>query len=189
MKPEMAWIDIESTGLDANNDVPLEIGLMVTDRTGSEIARWSTLIFEKNDEYLAAIRAGKEHEIVGPMHERSGLWADLDKYQNVAWNREKAAKEARAFLRKCGVEKFTLPMCGSSIGSLDRPFAIVHLPVLHEFFHYRNIDVSTVKELCRMHNPELFAKYQPLDAGHRVLDDLEATVHEYQFYLDNFLFI
>jgi oligoribonuclease len=85
-------------------------------------------------------------------------------------------------------------MCGSSIGSLDRPFAIEHLPELHEFFHYRNIDVSTVRELCKLLNPSLMERIEDdikerYQEKHRVLEDIQDSITLYRALYENFLFL
>lgn len=187
-KPEMLWIDLETTGLRADEQVPLELGLMVTDKWGAEIASWKTLIWEASfvDNKVAA------NDFVLNMHTENGLWDDLNKFS--VRTRRSAAESAVAWLESVGVEKFTLPMCGSSIGSLDRPFTIEHLPELHEFFHYRNIDVSTVRELCKMHNPTLMERIvesikDSYAEKHRVLEDIQDSITLYRALYENFLFL
>lgn len=187
-KPEMGWIDLETTGLRADSQVPLELGLMLTDKWGAEIASWKTLIWEPK------FVSYKEHAdaFVQNMHTENELWNDLANFGTRS--RHDAANAAVQWLESQGVEKFTLPMCGSSIGSLDRPFAIEHLPELHEFFHYRNIDVSTVRELCKMHNPTLMERIEAdikdgYQEKHRVLEDIQDSVLLYRALYENFLFL
>lgn len=190
MQHEMLWIDLETTGLSAQNDIPLELGLMLTDKDGGNrySAKW--LIWEPGHLWAMQMGQGAAHEVVGPMHQASGLWDDLVEHRSKALTRTQVDQAACRWLEEHDVKPFTLPMAGSSIGSLDRPFVIKHFPDLHKMFHYRNIDISTVKELCKMHNPEVYSK---LDAAiskqenHRVLDDIRDTIDEYRFYVDNFL--
>lgn len=195
LKREMIWIDLETTGLDARECIPLELGLVVTDKEGGMIDEFKTLVWEDDRDWAIKMGLGAADKIVGPMHQESCLWDDLLDARTDIENyctREQAEVRAIDWLMSLGVKSFTLPMCGSSIGSLDRPFAQVHMPKLHEFFHYRNIDVSTLKELCKMHNPELYEKLEsswvaPIKA-HRVLKDCEDSISEYNFYRENFLF-
>lgn len=187
-KPEMLWIDLETTGLRADEEVPLELGLTVTDKWGAHVGEWKTLIWEPDfNEY-----AKNAVSFVQEMHTNNGLWDDLQNF-NVR-TRRSAEKDAIEWLTSMGIEKFTLPMCGSSIGSLDRPFAIEHLPKLHEFFHYRNIDISTVRELCRLHNPVLLTRIEEQLSEnylekHRVLEDIQDSILIYRSLYENFLFL
>jgi oligoribonuclease len=189
-KAEMLWIDLETTGLLALSEVPLELGLTITDKWGAVIGEWKTLIWEASPEYFDALENMIPY--VRNMHEENGLLSDLNNF--TTRTRQKTSKDAITWLESHGVEKFTLPMAGSSIGSLDRPFAIQHLPTLHEFFHYRNIDVSTVRELCKMHNPSLWDKMEQSMEGlvqekHRVLEDIQDSLVLYRSLYENFFFL
>lgn len=192
MKPTMCWFDIETTGLDANKDVPLEMGIVLTDDWGGEIASAKCLIMETNFVYEIGITRGKANNYVRNMHEESGLWDDLACYPKLT--RNETELKMIQFLKDWGVEAGTLAMCGNSIGSLDRPCTLVHFPNLNEFLHYRNIDMSTIKEICRRVNPGLFENIKPFvenkeAATHRVLDDCRASIREYQVYLEEFLIV
>lgn len=187
---EMLWIDLETTGLSADADVPLELGLTLTDKWGAFVDSWKTLIWEDDLPYMNAMN--NMLPFVDNMHTENGLLADLNRFGKRT--RRSAARDAVAWLQMHEVEKFTLPMCGSSIGSLDRPFAIKHLPELHEFFHYRNIDISTVRELCKMHNPLLMERIEAdiEDAyleKHRVLEDIQDSITLYRSLYENFLML
>lgn len=187
-KPEMGWIDLETTGLRADREVPLELGLMLTDKWGAEVVSWKTLIWEPS---FVEFKQNAD-PFVQNMHTENGLWEDLAKFGSRS--RAMAARTAIEWFRHHGVEKFTLPMCGSSIGSLDRPFAIEHLPELHEFFHYRNIDISTVRELCKLHNPTLMERIEEdikdgYQEKHRVLEDIQDSILLYRGLYENFLFL
>lgn len=196
------WVDLETTGLDANADIPLECAIGLTDEWGNNLVSKTSLIYEMNTKYGVRVAQGKSHEFVGPMHEKSGLWADLDYYYGHGVPRlptqsvmPRLAQDTLmvGWLRDNGVKEGTLPMCGNSIGSLDRPFFLQHFPLTNAFLSYRNIDVSSFKETCRRVNPELFDRLRPVAetkdaAAHRALDDLKASIAEYQAYLDNFFF-
>lgn len=190
-KPELLWIDIETTGLSAAEDVPLEVGFMLTDLVGRRVDSMEGLIWEETRFYQKAVRRGQRNEIVGAMHERSGLWDDLMETKGKS-TRLEFERDAIAWLKSHGVEKGAMPIIGNSIGSLDRPFLLEHFAELNAFLHYRNIDVSTLKELCRRWNAPLFAQHKETldskgDASHRVMDDIEASIAEYQTYVLNFL--
>ena len=186
----MGWIDLETTGLRADSCVPIELGLTLTDKWGAEIASWKTLIWERGMLYETAFE--DSDQFVKEMHSKNNLWDDLNNFDTRT--RDSAQRAAITWLEANGVEPFTLPMCGSSIGSLDRPFAIEHLPELHQFFHYRNIDVSTVRELCKILNPSLMEKINEDIADkyvekHRVLEDIQDSITLYRALYENFLFL
>lgn len=192
VEAEMLWIDLETTGLDANHDVPLEVGMAITDRWGNARAVQKCLVWETGIDFQRGVVRGHDNEFVHPMHEKSGLWKDLQTFQTL--DRENAEDFFCGWLDRQEVPAGKLPMCGNSIGSLDRPFVQKHFPKLNRHFHYRNIDISSFKEVCRMVNPALFKNLEPIigtkiNATHRVLDDVAASIKEYQAYLDNFLFV
>lgn len=193
IEPKLCWIDLETTGLDANEEVPLELALAISDESGRVLDVFSTLVHDETSEYNERITAAKKHEFVGTMHESSGLWDELDNREVHGYRTlHNADKAAVAWLDKLGVPK--LPLAGSSIGSLDRPFVLRHFPLLNARLHYRNIDVSTLKELCKVLNPSLYEKMQAEYAkehkeSHRAVDDIFDSIAEYVSYIDNFLFV
>ena len=103
--------------------------------------------------------------------------------------------QAVDWLIEIGVPPQSLPMAGSSIGSLDRPFALTHFPNLNGFLHYRNVDISSIKEICRRRNPELYENMMRdweangSEPQHRVLEDCYSSYDEYQMYLREFLIV
>lgn len=190
---KLAWVDIETTGLDARYDVPLELGLMLTDEQGYPIYADHWLIHDDTTEYKEKIAFASRHNIVGPMHEKSGLWSDLFMREEIGYF---SRTEMDQFLAQMFQEHKipAIPMAGSSTGSLDRPFVLEHFPLFNKVLSYRNVDVSTIKELCKMHNPLLWENLSPMmgskeDAPHRVLGDLEGAITEYRLYLENFLIL
>ena len=191
------WMDLETTGLEANADVPLEIAWGLTDEWGNNLDSATGLVFEHTTKYGIRIARAKSHKFVGPMHTKSGLWDDIDKcalrQDFLDHSRHMLDDLIVKWLVAHDVEPQSMPLCGNSIGSLDRPFLLVHFPLLNEFLSYRNIDISSFKETCRRVNPELFDRLRPVAetkdaASHRALDDLKASIVEYQAYLDNFFF-
>jgi oligoribonuclease len=189
---KILWIDLETTGLDAREEVPLELGLAISDLDGNILTSESWLIHDDTAHYKERIARAKEHEIVGPMHEASGLWADLDNRDKLEYfSCMEADKWAASWVK--ANDATGLPLAGSSIGSLDRPFVLEHFPDLNVTAHYRNIDVSTVKELCRRYNAPLYEQLTAQYAdqrkeSHRVLDDIKDSIAELKGYVENFLF-
>lgn len=190
---KMNWLDMETTGLDASQDVPLELGMILTDEWGQIVDEWKTLIWEEdNKQFQRGVRRGRTNEFVNNMHEKSSLWEDLDLFESLT--RDEADLAAVEWLKSHGVEQGKLAMSGNSIGSLDRPFALVHFPHLNSFLSYRNIDMSSLKELVRLNNPDLYENLKPIiedksAAVHRVLDDCRAAIREYKAYIDNYLIV
>jgi oligoribonuclease len=190
MKPEMLWIDLETTGLDARDEIPLELGLAVTDKLGNIIAENKWLIHDETPAFLIKCGVAAQDSFVGPMHEKSGLWDDLANRRQIGFaSIIETDKQAVAWLEELEVPR--LPLAGASIGSLDRPFVLEHFPALNGAMHYRNIDVSSIKELCKLHNPRVYSLMEDNTSKqerHRVLDDIHDSINEYLYYLDNFLF-
>lgn len=194
-KIEMCWIDMETTGLDARNCIPLEVGLRLTDKDGWKIAEQKWLVWEPGEDWAIKMMYGASDPFVGPMHEKSGLWDDLVEARGkTTLTRDDLDNAMCEFLTEHEVPFTYLPMAGSSIGSLDRPFALEHFPDFNRALSYRNIDISSIKELCKMHNPGLWEALRPImgdkeDSKHRVLEDIDASIGEYELYLENFLMV
>lgn len=195
-----AFADIETTGLAANADVPLELGIILTDVHGCEVASASWTIWESNPVFQNGVIRGRHNKFVNKMHTENGLWNDIAK---TGVSRIAVDAAACRFLEDWGVKPQSrgegddfdgLGMAGNSTGSLDRPFTLVHFPQLNQYLGYRNIDMSTVKELCKRNNPKLWEQLKPIvgvkaDATHRVLDDCRACIKEFQIYCDEFLIV
>jgi oligoribonuclease len=191
-----AVVDIETTGLNAIREVPLEFGIALTDANGFIIQSESWLIHDESALYHQCIARAKAHHIVGPMHEKSGLWADLDGWEKgqigiQAYTREAADTAITQWLTDMGAPT-ELGMMGNSTGSLDRPFVLQHFPLVDLYLGYRNIDMSSLKELVKRTNPELWAQIKPLVgdkslADHRTIGDIKACIEEYRVYLREFL--
>lgn len=169
----LAWIDLEMTGLDPDRHVILEIAALVTDDDLNLVADGPDLVVHQPVEALDAM-----DKVVTKMHRTSGLRAAVEA-STIALPDAGAA--VLAFLRQHAPESGTVPLCGNSIGT-DRRFLARHLPELERYFHYRSIDVSTVKELCRRWYPDAF-QAAPVKAGHhRALDDIRESVAELAYY-------
>lgn len=186
---DYVWIDLETTGLDARLDAPLEVGLKITDEWGTPKAQFKTLVWEKNIDYRRSMERALKNDYVREMHEKSGLFDDLKTKDTLT--RHEAQAEMMQFLFEN--QATSRPLAGNSIGSLDRPFVLEHFPEFNLLTSYRNVDISTIKEICLRVNPTLFDNLRPIigtkaDATHRVLDDIDASIREYLAYVDNFFF-
>jgi oligoribonuclease len=169
----LAWIDLEMTGLDADRDVILEIAALVTDDDLNLVADGPDLVVHQPVEALDGM-----DKVVTKMHRVSGLTEAVGASTVTLADAGAAVLD---FLRQHVPEARTVPLCGNSIAT-DRRFLARHLPELEDYFHYRSIDVSTVKELCRRWYPEAFAA-APAKAGHhRALDDIRESVAELAYY-------
>jgi oligoribonuclease len=193
---KMVWVDLESTGLDADNEIMLEVGVCVTDLEGAILGGIKSLIYHPN----AEVYLSQAVPVVQEMHRKSGLWTDITDLLfhqtenpsaklDVTMSATAVGDMLVVWLeREMGLAPSTYPMCGSTI-NFDRSFLVKHMPILHDWFHYRNVDISSLKMLCSMLNPAVYAQKPRGDAAHRVIEDMNASVAEYQFYLDNFLMV
>ncbi len=183
------WLDLETTGLDQRADIPLEVGIVITDNEGTEIAAKRSLILHRD--YAVKIR--ELNDYVREMHTNSGLLVDLEKLvadekTNAFLTRspQRVAKALVNWLVEMGVEPGRHPMAGSTI-QFDRKFVEKYMPELNGFFGYRHIDVSTLKEICRRLNRPVFDARPQDTKNHRVIADCRASIIEYKHYADNFL--
>jgi oligoribonuclease len=167
----LVWLDMEMTGLDPATCVPLEIAVLVTNGALEVLAEGPNLIIHQPDAVLDGMDAwNTEH------HGQSGLTA-ASRASTVSL--ADAEREVLAFLSGW-VRPGASPLCGNSIAQ-DRRFLVAYLPDLEKFFHYRNIDVSTVKELVR----RWYAVAPPAKQGaHRALDDIRESIAELRWYRD-----
>jgi oligoribonuclease len=166
-------MDLEMTGLDPARDTIVEIATLVTDDELEVVAEGPDIVVHQPPEALARMI-----ERVREMHVRSGL---LAKIQASTVTLEEAGAATLAFIREHVPEPGTVPLCGNSIGT-DRRFLAVHLPAIETHLHYRCVDVSTIKELCRRWYPEAFAKAPRKAGSHRALDDIRESVAELRYY-------
>lgn len=169
----LAWMDLEMTGLNPEHDVIVEIATLITDDNLEVIAEGPDLVIHQPEEALA-----KMGDFVRAMHERSGLTKAV---QASEISHQDAMEQTLAFLKEHIAEPNSVPLCGNSIGT-DRRFLSRHMPEIEEFLHYRSVDVSTLKELCRRWNPDVLKKAPKKSAGHRALDDIRESVEELVFY-------
>ena len=172
----LAWMDLEMTGLDPDRHVIVEIATLITDNELEMVAEGPDLVVTAPPDALAAME-----DVVRNMHTRSGLLAAIG---SSTITLEEAGAATLAFLKEHIAEPRTVPLCGNSIGT-DRRFLAVHLPDVETYLHYRSVDVSTVKELCRRWYPEAFDAAPKKVGGHRALDDIRESVSEMRYYRDS----
>jgi oligoribonuclease len=169
----LVWIDLEMTGLEPERHVIVEIATIITDDHLNVIAEGPDLVIHATPEQLAQMG-----DFVTEMHTKSGLLTEIEAATVTVPEAEAATL---AFLREHAVEEGTVPLCGNSIGT-DRRFLQQYMPTLESFFHYRNVDVSTIKELARRWNPEVLSALPEKETAHRALGDIRESIAELVHY-------
>ncbi len=172
----LIWIDLEMTGLDTQNDRIIEIATMVTDKHLNILAEGPMLAIHQTDEVLSAMDEWNTRQ-----HNKSGL---VVRVKASDCDEARAEAETIAFLNEY-VPAGASPMCGNSICQ-DRRFMARIMPELEAFFHYRNLDVSTLKELARRWMPEVASGYKK-DSTHLALDDIKDSIAELSYYREHML--
>jgi oligoribonuclease len=172
----LIWIDMEMTGLNPDNDRIIEVALVVTDSGLNTVAQAPVWVVHQGDVALDGMDSWNKNT-----HGKSGLIA---KVRASALTDAAVEADALAFLREHVPAKVS-PMCGNSICQ-DRRFLARWMPALEDWFHYRNLDVSTLKELCRRWKPDLM-KGIPKEGKHEALADVYESIMELRYYRENFL--
>jgi oligoribonuclease len=166
-------MDLEMTGLDPSRHVIVEIATLITDDDLAVVAEGPDVVVHAAPDQLEEMDA-----VVRAMHTSSGLLAAI---QASPVSLEDAGRRTLDFLRSHIPQPRTVPLCGNSIGT-DRRFLAVQLPEVEEYLHYRSIDVSSVKELCRRWYPDVLAKAPAKVGTHRALDDIRESIAELAYY-------
>lgn len=170
-------MDLEMTGLEPDRHVIVEIATVITDDNLVIVAEGPDLVVHASPQQLREMG-----EFVTDMHTKSGLLAAIvDSSVSVA----QAEAATLSFIQEHVGEARTVPLCGNSIGT-DRRFLQAYMPTLEEYLHYRNVDVSTIKELARRWHPEVLASLAEKATTHRALDDVRESIAELEHYRATF---
>ncbi|WP_193165806.1 oligoribonuclease [Microbulbifer hainanensis] len=171
----LVWIDLEMTGLDPEKERIIEIATIVTDSKLNILAEGPTMAVHQSDALLNAMDDWNTEQ-----HGGSGLVARV-RESNIS--EREAERETIDFLRQW-VPEGASPMCGNSIGQ-DRRFLVRYMPQLEAYFHYRNLDVSSVKELARRWRPDVLDGVKK-HSSHLALDDIRDSINELKHYREHF---
>ena len=174
----LVWIDLEMTGLDVRRHVIVEIAVLVTGADLVALDDGIDVVVHQPPEALAEM-----DDFVRTMHTRSGLLPEIEASTLPLADAGAAALD---YVRRHVPEPRTAPVCGNSIG-VDRRFLDAQLPELDGYLHYRSIDVSTLKELCRRWAPEVYRARPGKQEAHRALADIRESIAELAYYRDRFL--
>ncbi len=172
----LIWIDLEMTGLRPESDLIIEVATIVTDKHLEVLAEGPVIAVRQSEEVMAAMDEWNRTQ-----HGRSGLTARV---LASAVDTAEAERLTLAFLERW-TEPRRSPMCGNSICQ-DRRFLARLMPSLERHFHYRNLDVSTLKELAQRWAPQMAQGFQK-QSSHLALDDVRESIAELRYYRDNFL--
>ena len=175
----LVWLDLEMTGLDVTRHVIVEIAALVTDGQLEPLDDGIDVIVHQPPEALAEM-----DDFVRTMHTKSALLAEIEASTAVA-RRRRRRRPSTTSQRTCPTPA-TAPMCGNSIG-VDRRFLDHQLPELDRYLHYRSIDVSSFKELCRRWYPEVYKKRPGKAETHRALADVRESIAELRYYREHML--
>ena len=167
-------MDLEMTGLDVEQDVIVEIAVLATSATTLEpLDAGLAVVVAQPPELLARM-----NDFVRKMHERSGLLAEIG---TAGVPLEDAGQRVLEYIKGHAPGPRTVPLCGNSIG-MDRRFLDRYLPEIEQHLHYRSIDVSSIKELCRRWYREPFVARPEKTDDHRALPDISASITELRYY-------
>lgn len=170
-KDLLIWIDLEMTGLNIKNDKIIEIGMVVTNCNLDLVTEGMSFVIRQNREVMQSMDDWNTFH-----HKKSGLY---DKVLKSKISCSEAEKNILNFLKKIAYRNIS-PLCGNSIYQ-DRIFLKKYMPNLEQFFHYRNIDVSTVKELVKNWSPHFYNKHKK-KLNHTALSDIKESIKELDFY-------
>lgn len=174
----LAWLDMEMTGLNPDTDRIIEVAMIITDSDLNILAQSEVLVIHQPDSIIDHMDKWNT-----TTHTRTGL---VDKVKASTLTETEAEEKLLAFISEWIPEKAS-PMCGNSIHQ-DRRFMVRHMPRLEAYFHYRNLDVSTLKELARRWNPAI-VKGISKKGAHQALDDIKESIEEMAYYREHFLTI
>jgi oligoribonuclease len=169
----LVWIDCEMTGLDLGKDALIEIAALVTDSDLNVLGDGVDLVIHADDALLEVMP-----DVVREMHARSGL---TDEVRRSTVTLAEAEKQVLDYVRTHVPEPRTAPLCGNSIAT-DRGFIARDMPALDSHLHYRMVDVSSIKELCRRWYPRIYYAQPDKGLAHRALADIRESIRELVYY-------
>lgn len=172
----LVWLDMEMTGLNPEKERIIEVAVVVTEPDLAVVAEGPVLVIHQPDSLLAAMDSWNQ-----ATHGRSGL---IDKVRASTLTEAQAEDILLDFLSR-HVPAGKSPLCGNTI-SQDRRFMVRYMPRLEQFFHYRNLDVSTLKELARRWRPEVYKGFEK-KSRHEALADIYESIEELKYYREHFL--
>lgn len=172
----LIWIDLEMTGLDPEKERIIEIATIVTDKNLHILAEGPVLAIHQSDTLL-----GKMSDWCVKTHTENGL---IERVRASKLTERAAERQTLDFLKRY-VPKGASPICGNSIAQ-DKRFLYRYMPELADYFHYRHLDVSTLKELARRWKPDMLKGFSKQNT-HLALDDIRESINELKFYRDHFI--
>ncbi len=168
----LVWIDCEMTGLDLTGDALIEVAALVTDSDLHVLGGGVDVIIKPSQQALDQMS-----DVVRQMHDHSGLLAELAGGLAMAEAEEQVLDHIRSYVP----EPKKAPLAGNTIGT-DRAFLLRDMPTLEDYLHYRNVDVSSIKELARRWYPKIYYRAPEKGGNHRALADIRESIEELRFY-------
>ena len=168
----LVWIDCEMTGLDLAHDGLIEVAALVTDGQLNVQGEGVDVIIKPEPQWLDHM-----NDFVRNMHTTSGLLAELDKGLTMAQAQDQVLDYIRTYVPQAG----KAPLAGNTIGT-DRSFLAKDMPKLESYVHYRNVDVSSIKELARRWYPRAFGHSPEKQGNHRALADIQESIEELMYW-------
>lgn len=169
----LVWLDLEMTGLEVKRHVIVELATVITDAELNILATGPSFVIHASEEELSQMGS-----VVSQMHTASGLLVAIRASKTT---RDFAERETIRFMKEHIPDDYRPPLCGNSIAT-DRIFLASQMPKLHELFHYRSIDVTTIKELCRRWYPDALQQQPQKSENHRALEDITESITELRYY-------
>lgn len=173
VRDELVWIDCEMTGLDLGSDRLIEIAVLVTDSELNILGDGIDVVIHAEEDALTSMV-----DVVTQMHTKSGL---IDEVRTSTIDLATAETMALDYIREHVKQAKTAPLCGNSIAT-DRGFLARDMPKLDDYLHYRMIDVSSIKELCRRWYPRIYFGQPEKGLAHRALADIHESIRELKYY-------
>lgn len=171
----LVWIDCEMTGLNLATDALIEVAVQVTDGQLNVLDEGLDLLIPPSEEALAQM-----NDFVTDMHTKSGL---LDELKKASLSMAEAETQLLDHIKKYVPQPGKAPLAGNTVGT-DRTFLARDMPALESHLHYRNVDVSTVKELAKRWYPNTFYNSPEKNGNHRALADIQESIEELRYYRD-----